>query len=140
MSKFALDSNVIIYFFGKTGQFQDQAATLIRSAGSEKQLLVSELVFLELLSKQSFSDFEADSLYLESRDLPIKIISVSIHALLKAASLRRTNNIKTPDAIHLASAIVHGCEYFVTNDQKLLKLKIPGIKIINLEAANNLAN
>lgn len=36
-----------------------------------------------------------------------------------AAELRAFHNIKTPDALHLATAQHHGCAGFWTNDERL---------------------
>jgi uncharacterized protein len=37
----------------------------------------------------------------------------------RAARLRAEHRLKTPDAIHLAAAIEHGCDEFWTNDRRL---------------------
>jgi predicted nucleic acid-binding protein len=37
----------------------------------------------------------------------------------KATYLRATYGCNTPDAIHLAAAIIHDCDIFLTNDQRL---------------------
>jgi predicted nucleic acid-binding protein len=37
----------------------------------------------------------------------------------KAAELRAQFGFKTPDALHLAAAIVHGCDRFLTHDARL---------------------
>lgn len=37
----------------------------------------------------------------------------------RAAELRAHHNIRTPDAIHLAAALIHGCDEFWTNDDRL---------------------
>ena len=37
----------------------------------------------------------------------------------KATDLRARLNLRTPDALHLAAAIVSGCDIFLTNDQTL---------------------
>ena len=37
----------------------------------------------------------------------------------KATDLRARLNLRTPDALHLAAAIVCGCDVFLTNDQTL---------------------
>ncbi|MGI6457687.1 MAG: type II toxin-antitoxin system VapC family toxin [bacterium] len=38
-----------------------------------------------------------------------------------ATEFRAEQNIKTPDALHLATAVVSGCQEFWTNDLKLQK-------------------
>ncbi len=37
----------------------------------------------------------------------------------RAARLRARHRLKTPDAIHLAAALEHGCDEFWTNDRRL---------------------
>lgn len=41
---------------------------------------------------------------------------------LKAAQLRAEYALKTPDALHLATALHHGCNLFWTNDDRLSKV------------------
>ena len=40
----------------------------------------------------------------------------------QAAALRARHGLRTPDAIHCATAIHAGCDAFLTNDAKLLRL------------------
>jgi predicted nucleic acid-binding protein len=40
-----------------------------------------------------------------------------------AAELRAQHHIKTPDALHAAAAIFHGCDEFWTNDRRLAALE-----------------
>jgi len=47
-----------------------------------------------------------------------------------ATSLRAENNLKTPDALHLA-AIESNCSEFCTNDKHLLKISTQHIKVID---------
>jgi hypothetical protein len=39
--------------------------------------------------------------------------------------------VKHKDAIHLACAVISGCDYFISTDVKLLKKRIDGIKLVN---------
>ena len=39
--------------------------------------------------------------------------------------------IKNGDALHIACAIEHNCDYFITTDDKLTNKKVDGIRIIN---------
>lgn len=49
----------------------------------------------------------------------------------KAASLRATHGIKTPDAIQLAVGIIYDADYFLTNDPELNK--VDGITVFILD-------
>lgn len=46
----------------------------------------------------------------------MQLIPVTLSLLREAANLRATTNLKTPDAIHAATAIDAGCTLFLTND------------------------
>ena len=48
-----------------------------------------------------------------------------------ATTLRAENNLKTPDALHLAAAIESNCSEFCTNDKHLLKISRQHIKVID---------
>ncbi|MDJ0903785.1 MAG: PIN domain-containing protein [Xenococcus sp. MO_188.B8] len=45
-----------------------------------------------------------------------------------AAQLRATNNLKTPDAIQIATAMHNGAEFFVTNDGGLCNVSSTKIR------------
>jgi predicted nucleic acid-binding protein len=49
----------------------------------------------------------------------LEVIGLTAAVCDKATELRAAHNFKTPDALHLAAAIVHGCDRFLTNDTRL---------------------
>lgn len=132
--KLALDANVVIYAIEYNSPPHQQAFDLLQNApikGYETQ--VSELTFLEALSRPDLTNTEAREFYETVRRIASVNWPIDTSVLLKAAELRRTHIVKTPDAIHLATAILHGADYFVTNDNRLIKLKkVSGLKIISL--------
>jgi len=82
-------------------------------------LMTSELTLLETLVKpiQSGDDALEQSfraLLLQSREL--QMIPITTAVLERAAHLRAEFGVKTPDAIHAASALLLGCGQFVTHD------------------------
>ena len=60
----------------------------------------------------------------------LTLLPVSSAIAERAAQLRAQFRIKTPDALHVATALDAGAGFFVTNDDKLPT--IPGIEIIAL--------
>ena len=48
----------------------------------------------------------------------------------KADEIMRTG-VKEKDAAHVASAILAGCDYFISTDKRLLKYSSPMIKLLN---------
>lgn len=52
----------------------------------------------------------------------MQLIPVTLSLLRGAANLRANTNLKTPDAIHAATAINAGCTLFLTNDNGFLNV------------------
>jgi predicted nucleic acid-binding protein len=51
-----------------------------------------------------------------------QLISVSLQTAVRATDLRAKYNLRTPDAIHMATALELGCELFLTNDNGLKRV------------------
>ena len=51
--------------------------------------------------------------------------------LLNIADLLKKDGLKTKDALHLASAIIAGCECFLSTDDRLLKYSDDRIRLMN---------
>ena len=60
----------------------------------------------------------------------ISCVPLSSEIAEEAARLRSENNIRTPDAIQMATAILHGAESFLTNDAGLPS--IPNLQLLVL--------
>jgi len=55
------------------------------------------------------------------------------------ATIRAQTRVRQPDGIQLACAGAHGVELFVTNDDKLWKLRVPDVHfIVSIETALSL--
>jgi predicted nucleic acid-binding protein len=61
----------------------------------------------------------------------ITLIPVSISIARRAAELRARHNLRTPDAIHVATALEAGCQAFLTNDLGLKR--VSEIRILMLD-------
>ena len=132
---YALDVNILIYALTNHPEFGPASAKLLRS-GSSRTLSASELVAAELLGHNSVHS-EEDEVQLRefiNREF-LRLIPLTRPILYEAARLRRLHRITLADAIHVASAIISGAEAFVTNDQALTKLPIPGIRLLSLSQA-----
>lgn len=86
---------------------------------SQIAVLTSELSTLEVLVRplrDGDAALEAAfrAVLLSSPD--VQLIPITTAILERAAHLRAASNLKTPDAIHAATALEHGCALFVTND------------------------
>lgn len=61
----------------------------------------------------------------------MRLIPITVGILRAAAQLRATINLKTPDAIHAATALEVGCAQFITNDADLRRA--PGLSVVILK-------
>jgi predicted nucleic acid-binding protein len=59
-----------------------------------------------------------------------QVVSFDAQIAWRYASLRATHTIRNADAIQLACAAHFGVDLFITNDQGLHKLNVPGIGFI----------
>jgi predicted nucleic acid-binding protein len=89
-----------------------------QSRSGEIQVITSELTLLETLVmpiRQSNTEMirRYEALLTTSE---VTLIPISQSILRSAATLRARSNLKTPDAIHAATAIDSGCTAFLTND------------------------
>jgi predicted nucleic acid-binding protein len=72
-------------------------------------------------------------LLLESERFSVLPITVEIAEL--AADLRARYNLRTPDALQVATALAHRCEAFLTNDARLKR--VAEIRVLTLEELRN---
>jgi predicted nucleic acid-binding protein len=68
-----------------------------------------------------------------TRSHGLRLSEITGTVLRAAALLRATHNIKTPDAIHLATALIARCPVYLTNDRHL-PTRIPGINILQVKS------
>ena len=64
------------------------------------------------------------------RSLPgLAWIQIGPSLAAHAARLRANYNLRTPDAVHVATAIEAGADWFVTNDRRLRRVEPEGIQV-----------
>jgi len=114
-----LDTNPVIYSVEKNPAYWPLLEPLWQAAkAGTVEIVSSDLTLMETLVGPVKSGdgalahaYEQLFQQAQTRLLPIT------HAVLReAARLRATTRLKTPDALHLATAQLAGCALFVTND------------------------
>jgi predicted nucleic acid-binding protein len=114
-----LDANSLIYTVEKHPIYGPLLQPLwVAARANTLEIVSSELALMETLigplktgDKSLQNTYELALLGTEMRLLPIT------QAILRdAAQLRATTKLKTPDALHAATARQAGCALFVTND------------------------
>jgi predicted nucleic acid-binding protein len=100
------------------------------------QLISSELLLLECLVIPIRTNntilINAYEQFLATR---ITLFPISESILRTATQLRAANNLKTPDAIHAATALSHKCTTFLTNDEGFWN--IPHLPVVVLKDVLN---
>lgn len=132
LQKIYLDSNVLIAFFDGREHSSPAAKELLGLIGSGKYAgLSSCLLYVELLKSSQPSQHHND--FMES--LPnYKLISLGSDIAKTAQDIRAKNLvIRTPVAIHLATAILSDCDVFISQDKKLLEVAKKHLKASTVE-------
>ena len=126
-----LDSSAIIYLLEGSATVRTQVAGHIAGAEGDPagRLVTSHLARLECRVKP-LRDGDAallatyDAFFTRAR---LVVFDLSAAVLDRATELRARHGFKTPDAIHLASAMEAGADAFLTGDAGLAKC--PGITV-----------
>ena len=113
-----IDANTFIYSVEEIAPYWRLLEPLwVAAKKNALRLLSSELLVLEALTgpkKKNRPDlFERYERVLGSGD--VRLVPVSIQVLRKSVDVRAMG-LKTPDAIHAATALLNGCTTFLTND------------------------
>jgi predicted nucleic acid-binding protein len=95
--------------------------------------ITSELTLLEVLVHPLRNrDVKVQQDFERLLDAPVRLLSIATDVLRKAAELRAASaHLRTPDAIHAASAVLRGAKTFLTNDAKLKTLS--GLNVVLLD-------
>lgn len=113
-----LDTCCVIYLLEDVPPFSQQIRKHLPN-NIDVILCVSPLVRLESLAKPPIdSDAELMTDY-EFFLADQQWLTIGNAEFDRALTLRTRHKIKTPDALHLAKAMQHGCTEFRTNDERL---------------------
>jgi predicted nucleic acid-binding protein len=130
------DTNLFVYLF-EGGVFANRVRT-VRGRMLERgdQLVTSALTLGELLVKPAEKGPEAVRDHERILRQTAVILPFDVSAAPRYAAIRADRAIRPPDAIQLACAAAAGVDLFITNDDRLSRKHVPGIKFItSLERA-----
>ncbi len=129
-----LDTNIFIYAVEGYAEFQDLLNELFEAFDNRNlKAITSELTLAEVLVKPLIDNNTGVCLAYENaiQNSPVlEVIPINRKILIESARLRTIINLRLPDAIHGATAILNGCETFLTNDKRLEV--ISGINVVIL--------
>ncbi len=129
-----IDTAPLIYFIEGHSEYQSKLEKLFESNDAgEFQFITSTITLLEVLVKPlregQYKIAEQYQQILNSAS-GIDIFDITTAISIKAATLRATHNLRTPDALQIATAIERQADYFFTNDAQLKTIK--EIKVVTL--------
>lgn len=133
MSRIFLDTNFFIYLIEDSGPRGARADYLLRAFLTRKDEILASVMSLGeiLVAPLQKGDFALAQQYrriFHGRGVTlVPFLESSAEAF---ARIRIDRKIKPPDAIHLASAGTAGCDLFLTNDERLVGVVVPGIHFI----------
>ena len=119
-SRVYVDTSVLIYTLEvNTDYFSLLQPLWTMFQTGEIELVSSELILMEVLvlplrDNNELLVLDYEQLLLNSA---MQLIPIDQPILRQAANLRAKNSLKTPDAIHAATAMAARCDLFITNDR-----------------------
>ena len=134
-----LDANFFIEFIETDNEL---LKAFYRAADSreEVELITSELTLLETLTG-AIRDADRDEIdayegWLTEANELLKVVPIGRDVLRRAADVRVTTRNKTPDAIHVATALLSECDTLISSDRRLREP--PGMRKVSLDDVGSL--
>jgi predicted nucleic acid-binding protein len=129
-----IDSSIFIYSLEENPFFVEKSQSLLNSIEEGRvQGIFSIVGMIEVLTGPKLKkQFELAYRYRELlKTFPnLVIVGITEDIVDRASDLRADYGIRTPDAIHIASALCHGASIFYTNDVRLKKIKDIAVKLL----------
>lgn len=115
-----VDTNAVVYRVEQIEPYLTASAPLWDALDAGRvSIATSELTLLEVLVKplrEGKTDLASLYRTVLLGTVGLTCLPVSRPILESAAHLRAATNLKTPDAIHAATALIHGSALFISND------------------------
>lgn len=135
-----VDTAILIYSVEGHSDYRELLRTLwLKHKASELAVISSELSLMEVLilplrnnDTALVNDYQ--QLMLQG---DMQLIPISQTILRDAAQLRATTNLRTPDAIHAATAMNTSCTLFLTNDRGFRGISHLSVVILQDVLADN---
>lgn len=130
----ALDSAIFIYFIEKHPLYHPLVRPVFSAIDQgQLQAVTSSLTLLETLVqpiRRSNRDMMSNYEHILKDSKGVDLIPIDLKLLRVAAQVRAMAQVKTPDALQIASGLVQGCSAFLTNDKGMPSLS--SIRILKL--------
>lgn len=133
MSRIFLDTNFFIYLIEGVSPQSARARNLLRAFSARRDEVFTSVMTLGevLVTPLGKGDFALAQRYRRIfRGQGIAVLPFVEQAAEVFARIRISGKVKPPDAIQLATAGTVGCDLFLTNDDRLQGVAVPGIHFI----------
>ncbi len=140
-SRIYIDTAVVIYSVEwNPDQYSLLQPLWLKYQAGEIQIISSELILMEalVLPLRNADTFVLDAYEQLLLSGEMQLIPISQSILRQAANLRATTSLKTPDAIHAATALSANCDQFLTNDKGFRN--VPGLPTVILSEVLETSN
>jgi len=118
-----VDTNIFIYLLEGNESLSVEIAGMRAAILSNECILISsDLIYTEILPplvRSENPEAIRQALRFLGEHAAFDLRSVTKEICIQAGFLRGQTGMKTPDAIHVASAIAAGCDAFLTNDDRI---------------------
>ncbi len=120
-----IDTQILIYTLEKHPQYWPMLEVLWRErVEGTLSIITSHLTLMEALvgAFKSKNEQLAEEYRETAKHGNIHLVPITLGILERAAMIRATTRLKTPDAIHAATALQHQTGIFLTNDQAFRRM------------------
>ena len=135
VNRIGIDSSILIYYAEGNPQYLEQTTAIFKTIRDRSMVAVtSVLTITEVFSKPlTRMDMPVIRRYRELlfRSKQLTLPPVTSTLSYRAASLRAAYNLRTPDAIQVATALVSRCDAFLTNDIALKRVTDLTVLVLN---------
>lgn len=133
MARIFWDTNLFIYLFEHNPEWSERVVEFRRRMLARKdELITSYLTIGEAITKPAERrDTALEKSYLNFFvNGPVELVAFEMEASRRYAEIRSRERIRPADAIQLACAAAAKTDLFVTNDNRLSGMVVPGITFI----------
>jgi len=133
----SVDSSFFIYHLESIKPYNELTSIVIEKISSGElfcnisSLVISEL-FVRPFKENNFKNIDLFERFIKAFPNS-KICDFDFNTAKLSAKIRAESNLKTPDAILLATAIISGSDIFITNDLNLKKFSGNKLEILVME-------
>jgi predicted nucleic acid-binding protein len=126
VTRLGCDTAPIIYFVEAHPQYDSLITSVFQHVANGTVTAVTSVIALSEVLIQPLRQANA-VLQQEYRDLLLhsanfQTLAISAEIAERGAELRARHNLRTPDALQVATSLVAGCEAFLTNDRGLQRV------------------